>query len=165
MTIYDITIGDDVPPVRYIGGRSPYKLRAYLNSTRHLVGRKPTDEECWLAVQPSLQILEQVCPEAYAWVKDRHANDKLIWDRTPRSPYLAKYDYQSKELTFHVQTFTENDGLKASIFAHEFRHSRQNFTKFFKSVVACMVCRKYKPSIVESDAELFEKEVLIAIFL
>ena len=110
------------------------------------------------------KILDKVCPESSAWARDRHAQGKLEWDASDMSLY-AKYNYGTGVFTInHSLFFSNNNGRQASIVAHEFRHSRQNFTKFFRSVVACAVLREPKYSIVEDDAELFEAQVLLAIF-
>jgi hypothetical protein len=138
-------------------------VMAYTNSTRNLYGDFK-EEHCWDAMQPSLQILDKVCPEAADWVRDRHAKGKLVWEEESTGTY-ARYDYINKRLTFNKASFLENDGIKASILAHEFRHARQNHTKFYRAVVACMICREPQPNIVETDAYLFEKRIIIAIFM
>ena len=165
LTVYDIIVGDDVPSVSNIGHMSRERVMAHYNTTQHLQGKKKLDpEECWVAMQPSLQILDKVCPEASDWVRDRHQKGKIVWE-AGNNGYYAKYDYVDKVLTFNSVTFSDIDGLKATVLAHEFRHSRQNFTKFFKVVVACVIYREPHPDIIEDDAYLFEHKVLIAIFL
>jgi len=121
------------------------------------------EDKAWDALQEPLQILDQVCPEAAHWVRDRHASGHLIWE-VEYSGCYAKYNYMDKDLTINKILYCENNGRIASILAHEFRHSRQNFTKFFRATVACAVLREPKPSIVEDEAELFEAQVLLAIF-
>ena len=138
---------------------------AQYNTSGHLTSRKKLNPtECWESIQMSLQILDQVCPESSNWVRSQYVKGKLDWT-TECNGTLATFNYQSRVLTINSSMFRLNDGVKASILAHEFRHSRQNFTKFFTSVAACVFHGKVQPHIVEDDARLYEKEVLIAIFL
>jgi hypothetical protein len=121
------------------------------------------EEKCWVALQEPLQILDRVCPEASHWVRDRYQLGHLIWEEEYSGCY-AKFHYVNRDLTINKILFAENNGRIASILAHEFRHSRQNFTKFFRATVACSILREPRPCIVEDEAELFEAQVLIAIF-
>lgn len=163
LSVYDFTVGENVPEIISLTIFDRELHMARVNTT-HYLATDFKEEECWDAIQPSLQILDKVCPEVSEWVRDRHANGKLVWECEYSGTY-AKYDYIDKTLTFNKLSFFKNDGIKASILAHEFRHSRQSFTKFYRSVVACMICQEPKPDVVENDAYLFEKRIIIAIFL
>ncbi len=162
-SVYEFFIEDEVPRIRTLTHRDRELEMARSNTTRSLAFDFK-EEECWDALQPTLQILDKVCPEVSKWVRDRHANGKIVWEKKMTMTY-ARYDYINKKLIFNRISFYENDGVKASILAHEFRHSRQSFTKFYRSVVACMICREPKPNIVENDAYLFENKIIVAIFL
>ena len=162
-SVYDFTVGEDIPEIRSL---TVYDREAYMvrvNTTRMLAVDFKEDE-CWDAIQPTLQVLDKVCPEVSEWVRDRQEKGKIVWEKESTGTY-ARYDYINNKLTFNRVSFLENDGIKASILAHEFRHSCQSFTKFYRSVVACMICREPKPDIVENDAYLFENRIIIAIFL
>jgi len=164
-SVYDIVVDDDVPEVLDIGYYSREKTMARFNTTKVLYFQKELNSaECWERMQPTLQILEKTCPEAADWVRDRHVKGKIVWE-TGKTEYYAKYDYVSKVLTWNQSSFASSDGIKATILAHEFRHSLQNFSKFFRSIVAAVIFQDGKESIVEDDAYLFEHKVLVAIFL
>ena len=158
-TLYDITIGDQIPKVSNLGFGSPEK---------NLIHDQPilkgwNDQECWSALQESLEILDRVCPEASEWVRDKHTSKQIIWEEEFTGCY-AKFNYIDRDLTVNRTLFGESNGRIASILAHEFRHSKQNFSKFFRSTVACSILREPNEPIVETDAELFELRVLLAIF-
>lgn len=162
-SVYDFTVGENVPEIRCLTIYDREAVMSHVNTTRMFYSNFK-EEECWDEIQPSLQILDKVCPEASEWVRDRYASGKIVWEEEFTGTY-ARYDYIDKSLTFNRILFIENDGIKASILAHEFRHSRQSFTKFYRSVIAYMICQETKPDIVENDAYLFEKRIIIAIFL
>lgn len=161
-TLYDITVGDQVPYVANLSDFSPERKLAYKNSDPNLLFEWDEDR-CWEALQEPLQILDRVCPEASHWVRDRYENGHLIWEKEYSGCY-AKFHYVDRDLTINRILFGENNGRVASILAHEFRHSRQNFSKFFRATVACSILREPRPCIVEDEAELFEAQVLLAIF-
>lgn len=164
LSVCEFIIEEEVPRIRSLNVRDREFIMAHMNTTKGVYSNFKEEEECWDELQTTLLILDKVCPEVSEWVRDRYANGKIVWEKENSGTY-AKYDYINKELTFNRISFMENDGIKASILAHEFRHSRQKFTKFYRSVVACMICREPRTILVENDAYLFEKRVVIAIFL
>lgn len=144
---------------------SPEYINARTNSTRHFVNKTELDpEECWQSIQPTLIILHKVCPQASEWFKDRYEKDKITWESKESSKYLAKYNYTTKHVLMNRAFLQENDGTKASLIAHEYRHSLQSFAKPYKAIVAMMLTREYSPGIIENDAYLFEKQVYLSIF-
>lgn len=145
-----------------LGYLAPEKKIAQKSPHLHLLVEWD-EEKCWEALQEPLQILDRVCPEASHWVRDRYENGHLIWEKEYSGAY-AKFHYIDRDLTVNRILFGENNGRIASILAHEFRHSRQNFSKFFRATVACSILREPRPCIVEDEAELFEAQVLLAIF-
>lgn len=120
-------------------------------------------DRCWAETQIALRILRKVCPEVEEWVRDRHAKGKIVYTCKCDGCY-AKYNYMSGELILTDAFFQQNHGKRAVTLAHEFRHSRQNFTKPVKAVIACVIKQRPQEHIVENDAHLFEKEVYLAIF-
>lgn len=161
-TLYDITVGDQVPEVANLGLYAPEKNIIHNSPHTHLLNNWD-EEKCWEALQEPLQILDHVCPEVSHWVRDRYKNGHLIWEKEYSGCY-AKFHYIDRDLTINRILFAENNGVIASILAHEFRHSRQNFSKYFRATVACSILREPRPCIVEDEAELFEAKVLLAIF-
>jgi len=163
LSVCEFFVMEEVPRIQKLTVFDRESVMAHMNTTKGFYS-KFEEEECWDELQPTLQILDKVCPEVSEWVRDRYVNGKIVWEKENSGTY-AKYDYINKQLTFNRISFMENDGIKASILAHEFRHSRQRFTKFYRSVIACMICREPRTVLVENDAYLFEKRVVIAIFL
>lgn len=161
-TAYDVLVGDDIPAINNIGRYSEERKIAFDSPFIEYRSGEYSDEEMWKAIQESVQILDKVCPESAEWVRDRHKQGCLHWDSSDGTIY-AKYDYYTGCLTINPILFGTCNARRASILAHEFRHSRQNYTKFLRSVFAHSVLGEPKTSIVEDDAELFEAQVLLAI--
>jgi hypothetical protein len=163
--VYDIIFPENVPSVSFIGKHSEESRLVSQNSSKvNLTWGQPLDpEQCWADCQKPLRILKKVCPEAEAWVRERHASGKIVWAEKHDGMY-GRYDFISGRLTLTSAFFDQNDGQKAVTMAHEFRHSRQNFTKPFRALIAIMIRREPQEWIVENDACHFEKEVYIAIF-
>lgn len=149
----------------YIGIGNEEVCLAYNNSSSHNVacGDPPDPQQCWSDCQIPLRILRKVCPEAEAWVRERHASGKIVWS-SKCDGFYAKYDYINGNLTLTPAFFEQIDGQKAVTMAHEFRHSRQNWTKPVRAVIAVLLKGEPQEWIVENDAYLFEKEVYLAIF-
>jgi len=122
-----------------------------------------TDEEWWDSLESTLVILDKIAPHVSDWVRIQKAEGRLIFEREPTGTY-ARYDYFKDVLIVNYITMTQVDGRKASIFAHEWRHSRQNGAKWTKSIMACMILGKKKESILESEAYLYEAKLLLALF-
>jgi hypothetical protein len=121
------------------------------------------DEECWEALQPSVEILDEVWPEAAAWVRDRHKNGKIEYIPTEGgSPATCAACYRPITMTlgFHQESFHYPDGIRATLLAHEFVHSRQNYTRFYKERFAFLLtCGADRLYIVEKDAEEYEAKI------
>lgn len=163
--VYEFFYPEKSPETCYIGSISFEKTNIRANTTR-MINRKETldPDECWEAIQPTLCILNKVCPDAYLWFNNRKECGKLVWEPEESNRYLAKYNYTTGVVRINRSLLFENDGTKASIIAHEYRHSLQSFTKPYKAVIAMMLTREYSPWIIENDACLFEKQVYLSIF-
>lgn len=148
--------------VGHLGYNVAERLASSKNTTYGVTG-KETDDELWENLQPTLSILRKVCSSAADWVEERHDSGHLVWRMDSASVY-ATYNYVSKDLSIYRILLNESDGVKASILAHEFRHSRQNFAKWFNLGLACFLSSDPSLGIIEDDAYYFEQQVYLAIF-
>lgn len=135
------------------------------NSSSPNVTETMNPDQCWKDCEIPLRFLNRVCPAVETWVRDRHDTGHLVWE-TGSKGYLGKYDYITKTLTLTSDFFRQNDGMKAEILAHEFRHSRQSMSKVIRCVFANVLLRDRErwEWIVEDEAYHFEAQVHIAIF-
>lgn len=154
-TTYDIVVGDEVPQVNSLPVGSYEKTIIFDHAD--------LEKEYWENIQRPLYILDKVCPEASQWVRDCKEKNMIVFKKENDGCY-AKFDFLNKNLVINNSLFDQNNGTIASILAHEFRHSRQNFSIYFKSIIAHVILREPKYSIVEDDAEFFEAKVTLAIF-
>jgi len=111
-----------------------------------------------------LEILDKVCPEVSQWARETHANNKIEWINSSQVNFYALYNVMNGRVRISKHFLLENDGKKASILAHEFRHSRQGSTKFFKATVSYLLGHDPNESVMELDAQLFEQQIYLAIF-
>lgn len=128
-----------------------------------------TDSQRWLGLAPTLAILDDVNPQAAAWIRERHDSHALVFSdqygfgRDKRGS-LARYDHIGRTLVIQRALFEEMDGEVAAILCHEYRHSRQNVAKVVKGALSFVVAAGGDPSILENDAIVYEHEARAAIF-
>lgn len=158
--MYDVIVGDDVPHIYNLGYNAPERQQAKDNTTREARGKSP--DELWDVYQPTIEILDKACPEAANWIRKCHEEDRLVWSGRGGTTF-ANYDSVSDMITIHDILHAEPDGIKAGILAHEFRHSRQNYAKWFKWGTACMLMSHPPDGMIEDDAYYFEHRVYLAI--
>jgi len=160
---YDITIGDgEIPEPTFIGRGSRESVMVLFNTSSH-IKTASSDEEWWSSLDSTLVILDKIAPHVSEWVREQKAEGRIVFEREPTGTY-ARYDYFEDVLIVNYVTMTEVDGRKASIFAHEWRHSKQNGAKWTKSIMACMILGEKKESILEDEAYLYEAKLLLAFF-
>jgi hypothetical protein len=161
-SLYNLVVGDQVPPVNYYAAFQTYRYARVTTNKNLLVNYD--HEQCWDAIQPALLLLDEACPEASAWARDRHATGLLRW--IDNDYIYASYHPASGHLSISRLFFGLNDGERAVTIAHEFRHSRQNFSKMITASVAMVltVNNDLLDDIMEPDAYWFEQNVRIAIF-
>lgn len=159
--VYDICVPEVVPEVNSLPPTSTEARFARQNSTSQ-VGIKDSNL-LWSDLRKPLYILDRVCPEASQWVRDRYYHGKLVWP-VNHDGYIAKFNYGTKQLFIYPLFFDENDGKKAAILAHEFRHSRQNITKLIRRAFAYAMLKQTQDWVVENDAYYFQQQVELAIF-
>ena len=153
---------DDVPEVRFVSFKSIEV--AHFNNTAK-IDALTEEADIWNHLQPSLSILKEACPEAEAWVRNRHQEGKYgyTWGRTG---YYAAFHPILRVLIINESLLRCSDGEKAAILAHEFRHSRQNIAKHVVTVITMILARDLQEhfEIVEYEAERFEEEVRKVVF-
>jgi hypothetical protein len=126
-------------------------------------------EARWEGLSPSLRILEAVNPEIAKWIDERHTAGKIVFSdadviSNDHCRSLAKYDLLSGKLTIQRELFAQCNGNIAAILAHEYRHSRQNYSKLVRYSLSFVFTKGGDSSIVENDAEIFEREAKNAIY-
>ena len=126
-------------------------------------------EARWQGLAAPLKILDKVNPEIGRWVRQRNASGRLVFSNADlqsadQCRALAKYDVLSGKLALNRQLFAEHDGDIAVILAHEYRHSRQSYAKLARYALSFLFDRHGDASIVENDAEIYEREAKNAIF-
>lgn len=161
-SLYDSAIADGkIPEMVELGRLNPVRYIARFNTTQYL-STTSTDEECWEALQPTLKVLNEMAPHVESWIVDMHQRKKIKFDHSTFG-FCATFDLVSRELVIYDSMFKEQDGVKAAIICHEWRHSKQNIYKFFKYVFSIII-KKPKEEIIENDAYLYEKQALISIY-
>lgn len=158
LSLYDATVGDgDIPEPRLLGRLSPARSLAVYNTTRD-VNLQTTEDEAWEKLQPTLVILKEVAPHVETWIRDRRRRGKFVVDMSDTGMY-AGFDCVSREIKLRSMFFRLEDGEKACVIAHEWRHSKQNPTKFGKLIISFVITRELKTELVENDAYLYESDV------
>lgn len=160
--IYDSVVGDGkIPESIEIGRLNSVRYIAKFNTTQYL--EEHTNQECWEALQPTLKILRETAPHVEKWLVSLYESKKLRFNHN-EFEYTATFDLISRELEIYEPFFREQDGIKVAILCHEWRHSRQNYYKFFKYVFSYILTKELKEDLIENDAYLYEKQVLISIY-
>lgn len=160
LSVYDLIVGDKVPKLIKLSHIHPATTMAGYNTTKNknVEGK----HDLWLELQPTLKILDHVCPEAANWFRVKYATGKVVLNKESKN--YASYNCVTDKVKINKLLLNEVDGVKASIIAHEFRHSRQNWSKYVKSFLSQLIFNKYEPRILETDAYLFEKEIKEILF-
>jgi len=155
MSVYDIVEGDGrIPEPKMLGIRSEIRQKVHDNTTRF--DKPQTPEVYWENLQPTLVILKEISPQAEKWVREKHKKGKIRYDAS--TSFYAKYDFISDELIIYSSMYQEEDGIKATFLAHEWRHSKQNWYKFAKLVLSYAITRELHTELVENDAYLYEAQ-------
>lgn len=131
------------------------------NSNCIFIGTK--DKTRYEAIQNSINILKETNPIIAEWVENKWKNKQLIFTEDGNN-YYAKFDFINGNLYVNKSVFAENDGVVAITFAHEYRHSRQSYTKFVKSVISRIINKIGNDEILENDAIAYEQKAYNAIF-
>jgi len=162
-SFYDIVYGDGyIPDPIHIGIRSRERTMVHYNTSTH-IRFSSSEEECWNALETTLTILDKTAPHVSDWTRKQMKEGRIVFEKENTRTY-ARYNAFSDTLIINYVTMVQTDGHKASILAHEWRHSRQNWGKWVKSIIACMILGKKRESILENDAYLYESKILLAFY-
>lgn len=161
LEIYDVFVPEKIPKIN-TGLTGEIRRQQWDRTGFNEASVNFNEKTGWAAFQPALKILDQVCPEASTWVRDRHAKGKIIWETEDDNTY-AKYNYMSQTLYINRNLIYENNMERSVTLAHECRHSRQNGTKGVRLALVMLLTGQRRSEYVEDDAYLFEHEVRNAI--
>ena len=162
INIYDVIVPDDVPEISVNIGN--YKT-IYEYPGSELARAVSIDSEyAWAQLQPALQILDTVCPEASTWARQKHKDKDIVWSASDKEPFYAQYEPFKKVLTINKTLFELKNAERACTIAHEFRHSRQNLSKPIKATLSFLITGIKNDDIVETDARYYESKVRESIY-
>ena len=152
-------IGDEVPEIRFVIKHNDAILRSHPDLD---LCKKFDADRAWIALQPALKLLRIVCPEASEWAEYQKNSNKMIWITEPDGSN-ARYDQIQDRLMINSDMFALSNAEIACTIAHEFRHSRQNMSKSWKSACSLLLTGKRNINIIEDDAYFFEARIRQAI--
>ena len=162
INLYDIVFQDQYPEITAQAGIVAAKI-AEQSPHHELAHHNFNEDTAWEALQPSLQILDSICPEASKWARSQKAAGRLIWE-TKDTAAFAHYNIKSSSLIINCCVFELKNSERACTIAHEFRHSRQNGSKYWKSTAFVLLMGYRNDSILEDDAYFYECRVREAIY-
>lgn len=143
--------------------KSLTSIDPHIISNKYSIFTNTSDSVRLESIQNAIKILEEVNPKIAIWIKKKIQNKELVFTNDDKG-YYAKYDFISKKLYVNKSVFSESDGVIAVTLAHEYRHSRQNYTKFIKYTLSFLIYNEGNDSLVESDALAYEMKAYNAIF-
>ena len=161
----DLIVGDGfIPEPLYVPPNHPVVIKGCFNTTYHQWSDDP--EENWAALQPTLSVLEPVCPHVVEWVWERYHSGKIQWkEDIPGGPlYLATHNWIDGELCLYRRLYAQSDAEKACTLAHEWRHSRQNYSVLSRQILSIVFLNRNDETLVEDDADLYENKVRLAYY-
>lgn len=171
-TAYDSSVGDgELPSFAHLGYASANNLPrpkfAHDPDLKLIYYRRPYNEthvknHLWEEIHDSVRILYRISPRIGTWVRQQYQNDKIVFSDGNGS--FCTYDYFTGVLTLRRGFFTQNEGKKAVMLAHEYRHSRQNYGKLLRYIASHLFTSGGQESIVENDAYLYEQDAVLALF-
>lgn len=121
------------------------------------------NKETWELLDEPVKILDVYCPESAEWVRERYHNSKLEFDKGCDT--YATYNFLNQKLKINtILLKSENNGRIASVLAHEYQHSRQNYN--LGKIMQISISKLFtwnEPPFLEDEAELLEHRVYLAI--
>lgn len=160
-SVYDMIFPEKVPEVYNLGFRSE-KEWLTRNLNQNIEPKNWTEQQRWHALQPSLDLLDIVCPEVSEWVRENHKSGNIVYDFESDFT-VGRFDFLNRKLILTRMFFQLRESEKSSTLAHEYRHSLQNHTKFMRRVIFQLLTGDSHEYLVEDEAELFESKVSIAL--
>lgn len=176
LTCYDCVIGDKPVP----------EFEPITKKLKEVADRKIRKEEIprgkacerWHALADTMVILKDINPTVAAWLQEHYDSGKLIFNYPEGTEIkdlnsfsgnhsvgvLCKYDYLTGKVYINAPFFSEKHARRAALICHEYRHSRQNFGKYFRYIFSHAFMEGGKEDIIESDAYFYEAEAEKAIY-
>lgn len=176
-TLYDQAIGDGrLPRLNDLSDISQFTAQARENTTLSKL-ENPVAQPDWKNLAASRELLTAVSPEIAAWLYALHEQNRIIYDsphhlsafygKAPETPVLAAYEKLGGKLYLGDDFWVLNDGEKAAILAHEYRHSRQSWPKVLSHRLAQLIGggQLHYQSSLEAEAFAYERQVRSALGL
>jgi hypothetical protein len=160
LSFWEVVVPDNVPEINAMLG--PKQLEIAEDCPDPDLTCSFNSDKAYFSLRPTLQILDIVCPESSHWFRKQYENGKIIWTTEDDGSY-ARYKPLTGEVVVNAEMFVLKNGERACTIAHEFRHSRQNLSKYFKLTTAYLLTGKHNSDIIENDAYLYESQVRSAI--
>ena len=82
----------------------------------------------------AIWLLDDVCPEVAAWVRDRRDSGHLVY--VSGKDYFACWNHVTKTLYIDGSALYQSDGNLAATLAHEYFHSRQSWFARLRAALA-----------------------------
>lgn len=134
-TLYDQGVGDGkLPSFNDLSGIREIRSAARQNSSQNL--KAPAN---WQTLSGGRSLLLALSPPLAHWLYQLHHQRKIVYappahwqsayGQSSETPLLAAYEPWSGKLYIGTAFWALDDGEKAAILAHEYRHARQNWPK------------------------------------
>lgn len=167
---YEAAVPEIVPEFKilhYSSGIDPY-----YRSNGYLIKDGYSHEERYRGLENALAILDATNPAVADWVRKQNEINKLVfYERKNQNTScfnatngMAKFNYFNRTLYIHKGVFAESDGTIAVTLAHEYRHSRQSYTKPLRYSLSTFFTKGGNANLVEDEAVLYEMKGFSAIF-
>lgn len=168
---YEAIVPETVPPFDKLHHEHT-DLDPYLCSNGPLIIDGYSHEERYAGLSNAIAILDETNPTVANWVRRMNEEGRLVFfeKKDFNDPCvnahsaMAKFNFLDRKLYLHKGIFAESDGTIAVTLAHEFRHSRQSYTKMVRYALSSFFTENGDASIMENDAMLYEMEAFTAIF-
>lgn len=155
LTFYEVVVGDgEIPAPRFVGFGT--KESNLVSKTSEVYIRSDSNEsDWWKNLEETFVLMDKVVPHVSCWLREQKRRGKVVLERKMGTTY-ARYDVISDKLTINVGMMNRSNGFKCTIFAHEWRHSRQNHGKWGKSLLAYVLTGENQEDIIENDAYMYQ---------
>lgn len=142
------------------------EINPHLVSNSFCIRKDTPHIERFHALNNALKILDETNPIVSKWVRNQNNINKLFFVEENKSDinFYAKFNWMNQSLCIHKRLFAESDGEIAVTLAHEYRHSRQHYTKMIRYAFSTFWSKDGEESIIENDAYLYEMKAYSAIF-
>lgn len=113
------------------------------------------------SLHPSLEILDETCPEVSEWFRKKLKEGKVVWDQD-RENY-AKFNWFDRSLYISRILFVEDNAFKAAVIVHEYKHSLQSYNTWWRANLAVFILGTDHKWIAENDALRVENQYYLSL--